>query len=881
MYRHGPLRSYLHLALYALAVLLGACSPRPSQRLRVEYAGCRQVLLPGPACVLDETNPVLRLWVGLPPKVRVEIEADGRTMTRPGTAVSNGQRFRLKIPPHSSSVSLRASTPGGEARWSLSLAPFRRDEGIELHKQGLTEFNAEKREEAKELLARAAAAHHAAGSLLAELKAESTVIWIEIQDGQLFKARQAIDRLRLPAKSPAEAVFYRRYYAGMLAQRVGDARSALDDLTAADELASRVGLVLESFQAEELLGRELQALGRSSESVDLFGRLQQTAGIDDCDRAELLINQGWSLLLAGEAGQHLGDPIPLFKEASGIEERQGPNCNAFKERILGNFLNLALAQLQAGRLSAVPDLLSKSKDLDSDATLADRLWRLDLEARLDLAEGHAENALSRYQRLDDLAARALAPDIRWRAVYGKALCERDLHRPDSALNALREADGLLENESLQVPIQEGRERFLAQREEATGLHLELLLASGRQAEALEVARRTRSRWLRQLARGDRLAHLTPAEQERWAAALDEYRQQRRPADDSTAADWALPEDQRRRAEERRAEQYAAAERSLDHAFSLLGQTGERDAALPQPQPGEVTLAYHPVPGGWVGFSQMDRTVTVHRFDLPPAVLQNPGELATRLLVPFHAEIEHARRVRVLPYGPLQSVDFHALPFDGDVLLAGRPVIYGLDLVAPRSAPSQASRRALVVADPLRDLPEAAREGKAVASALRAQQPAWSLDLLQGPSAAVESVKRSLAGSDLFHYAGHGIFAGAAGWGSDLTLAGGTRLTVGDLLALRRVPRWVVLAGCETGRSSAEAPIEGLGLAPAFVLAGSSAVVAATRPVDDRATQAVVVDLYQHWEGAAPDLALLLQRAQLSWRRRDPAADWASFRLLEP
>ncbi len=52
-----------------------------------------------------------------------------------------------------------------------------------------------------------------------------------------------------------------------------------------------------------------------------------------------------------------------------------------------------------------------------------------------------------------------------------------------------------------------------------------------------------------------------------------------------------------------------------------------------------------------------------------------------------------------------------------------------------------------------------------------------------------------------------------------------------------------------------------------------------RPVGDRSTARFFRELYD--SGASPvNLADALRSAQLAWRLRDPAADWASFRLLE-
>jgi CHAT domain-containing protein len=112
------------------------------------------------------------------------------------------------------------------------------------------------------------------------------------------------------------------------------------------------------------------------------------------------------------------------------------------------------------------------------------------------------------------------------------------------------------------------------------------------------------------------------------------------------------------------------------------------------------------------------------------------------------------------------------------------------------------------------------------------------------------------------------------------MADNSQLTLSDLLALRRVPAWVVLSACESGQSSGQAPGEGIGIAQAFLLAGAQGVIAATRTVDDRKARDLIAELYRGWQPGA-DLARQLQRAQLACMRRDPASVWASFRLLEP
>jgi CHAT domain-containing protein len=325
-------------------------------------------------------------------------------------------------------------------------------------------------------------------------------------------------------------------------------------------------------------------------------------------------------------------------------------------------------------------------------------------------------------------------------------------------------------------------------------------------------------------------------------------------------------------------------RLLDQAFQVLEDAGEteeeeeEEEALAPPRPGELILAYHPLPRGWVGFAADGRTVAAHRFELPPEA--RPEELARRLLLPFQAAIGKAERIRILASGPLRDVDFHALPFAGDVLLASHPVVYGLDLPAPSGLAPLARRQALLVTDPQGNLPGALAEARAVKAALDLHTRPWITEELRAEEASAAAVLGRLGAAGLLHYAGHGTFSGFGGWDSSLLLAEGTRLTLGDLLALKGVPAWVVLSGCDTGRASAETSVESLGLAHAFLLAGSRAVIASTRPADDRTVPAFFTELYRQWDGER-NPALALQQAQLAWRRQNRRADWAGFRLFEP
>lgn len=836
-----PLLQCVFLLLFGISM---ACtSPPPEAPLEVQYAGCKAVLLPGPVCVLHpNSSRKLLLWFEPPPEAEIEIRAGGEPLDAEIKPVREGQRFTVKIPPGAERVDVLVEAAGRRSAWFLDLGP----------------------EQA------------ASRNVIDEVDKAVDRARILIEDHRFREAREKMEGLQLPRKTPAESLYNLAYNRGLLAEGEGDYRSALTEIERAVEIAEQVLWdEIRLWMAKQKLALLLSDLGRFREADERFKSLSQIPHeVDSCERAKFLNNQGWSALRAREAGESFPDPSPLFKKA--LETYKA--CKTFtKDKEFNLLLNLALAHLQEGHVQPAKDVLARAHGLAADAPLYQKLWWGDLEARIALRDGRREEALRGFQDLEALALATSSPDGRLRAAFGQARAHEALRDLNAALENLRKAEALLDEQSLQIPVHEGRERFMATRQAIVNLHVEILLRQGSKAEALAVVRQARARMLRQLEHSDRLANLAPDQRVQWDRLLAEYREKRAVLDEQAKDLWKLlPLEQA--AVQAEAE---AVQAILDQAYQALGDPGRQpERTLPPSRPGELILAYHRLSRDWAGLAAEGEAVKMSRFDLPEEVLSHPEshpeELARRLLLPFRAQIERARRIRILASGPLQSVDFHGLPFQGDVLLAKRPVVYGLDLPVPTGQPS--GRHALLVADPSEDLPGSRQEAGKVRQVLKSR--GWSTEELKGRQASPRAVKARLAAAGLLHYAGHGIFSGLGGWGSSLPLAEGTQLTLGDLLAIQRVPAWVVLSGCDTGRTPDEAPVESPGLAHAFLLAGSRAVIASTRPAEDKALPAFFTELYRQWDGEQ-DFAVALQRAQLSWRQRNPSADWAGFRLFEP
>jgi TPR repeat protein len=848
------------------------------------------------------------------PNTTVEIRAGDRLLNAPGEEVQDGRRFALLIPPKTALLTVRLRRADGTRSrpWSLALAPgdipawyteirnlrgsaqregLQRlarsavppnEQGLRLWALALQAQQEGNDGDAAAFLRQGIAVDQRRRDVKGEWKKRGMLARIAITHSRFAEARHILSAPPPADGAPADAQYQKLFYQGALAGVLGDYRLALQQLRLAADQAERIGDSTLRWKTEELLAQGLQSVGRSQDAAELFGRLRSDPHPEgDCDLGELLINQAWTWQLAREGGEEASDPIPVLQEARdfAVQQCEGQRLDAG--------LNLALAYQQAERWPDAKRALEEIRPLTSEANLSQHLWWLDLKGRQAIAEGRPAQALELYSELSGKAGRALSLEGGFRAAVGRARARLATGDRAAAIDDLAAADRLIDEQTWLIPADAGRDTFLAQREAATRLYLDLLLKEGQRQRAFALARRARSRLLRQLVVRDRLAQLNPAEQRRWDEALSRYWGLRHEADRLASEEWQVPVDQRRRAAEDRSARLAAARNDLDTAIAAFGAPADRGPdSLTPPRPGEVILVYHPLPQGWAGFAAHAQGIEVARFSLPSGLLAHrrprvpPEVLSLALLAPFRSVLVRADRVRVLPYGLLQPVDFHALPLDGEPLLARHIVTYSLDLGTPPSAPLSSRPTALLVADSEGNLPAARQEAAIVGAAIRSWGRGWSLKRLDGPAAQAEAVSDALPGSDLFHFAGHGNFSGLAGWDSALRLADNSQLTLSDLLALRRVPAWVVLSACESGQSSGQAPGEGVGLAQAFLLAGAQGVIASTRTVDDRKARDLIAELYRGWQPGA-DLARQLQRAQLACMRRDPASVWASFRLLEP
>jgi len=915
----GPARGLLLRALpLALAGLLLSCSA-PAPAPEVEYSGCFAFYSsPEPVCAPWQGDTELRLWVKADPGDRVEIRVGDQPFRSPGEPAQGGFRYKVVPPERDSSLTVtvhpREGRRGG-ATWSLHLAkpdkPAWLDEIGKLSSRNPQEArrrledlrqSAPRKEQCwilrslaaltanpqeKEILLRRRMTldqedHHWSG----EVDAAATLAHLYTGQGRFNEAAQTLQALLFPPQAPADSKHHVIFELGVLAEKTGNYGAALKRLQEAEDLARRVGMRGLESDTDQVLALVYQDLGRPQEASTLYARLQADSGLkSSCDLGTFLTNVGWFQLMEHEVGNTAEDPLPVLQRA--LTEFEKNRCSPAQQ--LNAHLNLALAYQQQGQWPEARRELDRARALAGHSRLLELLWQDDLEAREALHEGRPDLALSLYGDLAERSERAASPAGLLQALLGRANAELARGQRQGAIDALAEADRQIEEQSRHIPVNQGRDTFFAYQEAATRLYLKLLLEEKQWQRAFDLARKSRSRLLRQLAVSDSLSQLDEEKQKAWLGALSSYRSMREAIDSDAAKHWQLAASEKGRALEAEAEKLKGAQEELDSALGVLDAfRSAGETALSPPERGEVVLAYHPLPGAqWAAFAATEHGIEVAYFELPGKLPVDPEGRARILLAPspaFRAAIASAGSIRVLPYGPLRTVDFHALPFaGGQPLLATHQVAYSLDL--PRraaSTPRGGRPVALVVSNPTRDLRAAETEGRMVATAVERWPGAWEVSSLEGGAAQARPVRDALARASFFHYAGHGSFGGFAGWSSELPLAERSRLTLSDVLALPHTPDSIVLSACDAGRTSEEAPGEGVGLANAFLLAGAREVVAARQSVPDASANELMTEMYRHWQ-PGEDLPHQLRRAQLACSRMSPSPcpSWASFRLLVP
>lgn len=854
--------------------------PRPPEPLAIDVSGCRAVRS-GPVCELESSRE-LRVVVQGAAIARFETEQGA--LGAVAAPVDRGTRHAIRVPDGARVV--RVSTPGRSAVfevdqqapptwWTLASASRRggsRDEAARIAREHLGGRDGAL---ARGLLARIALAEEDHGAAIEGLRASSAQLRAQgrISDAaddslalafalserahDYAAARAVLSELAPLLDDLPDARAALPYYASRVARGTGDVRGALALVAEAEARAERLGLVIELREAKAARAMANHDLGRYDASCRIYGELLD-APFDDypCAFTRRSVNLAIAATAAIESGiaaPACPDPVAALERALTTECRE-PSA------VANAWIVLAHAHVLARRFDAAAIALARSLSLSPDPLPELAMGAALVDAEIAMSNGEMDHAIRSFRDAEEASALAGHAADAIGAVLGGARARAARGDLEGALREWERADAWLDEATLHVPLGDGRASFASSLQRASAARLHVLLDLGRYPDALRVIAAAHGRTVRDLSAPAAVERLRGDARSRWDAAAGRYAARRAQLERETARAWTMAEtDRRTKLVELRSEhRHARAE--LERLLEELAPHARREPALdPTTLEGDaLLLAYEPLDQGFAAVAASPRAVVGARVD------------GDALLAPFDAAIAAARRIRVLAPPSLAHVDFHALSFRGRPLAAHGIVEYVIASALPRSG--ERRRGALVVGDPSGDLPGARAEAGWVRDALAARGN--DVTYLSQADATSARLLAALGAADVLHFSGHALHERDHAWGAALSLHRTDRLEIADVLAAPRVPPVVILAACNGAKQEGDA----LGIAHAFVLAGSRAVVAPSRAVSDALSLAFARRFHGVWDGRPESASEAVREAQLATM---PEGDWAAFRIFVP
>ena len=242
----------------------------------------------------------------------------------------------------------------------------------------------------------------------------------------------------------------------------------------------------------------------------------------------------------------------------------------------------------------------------------------------------------------------------------------------------------------------------------------------------------------------------------------------------------------------------------------------------------------------------------------PVILMPQGQLG---LLPLH--------------GAWRETDGAKRYFLDDYTITFAPSGYALRTSRRRAQEARRQQFSiLAVVNPTADLTFALLEGRAVTALF----PPARRKVLTEQEASSAAVVANCPGQSYLHFSCHGFYDWQDALRSGLVLAGGTALTLSEIISRLDLSttRLVTLSACETGLTDiGESPDEYLGLPAGFLLAGAPAVLSTLWAVDDRSSTLLIEHFYRKHLRGCWDPAGALRKAQ-QWLRDTTNAEKAAY-----
>ena len=656
---------------------------------------------------------------------------------------------------------------------------------------------------------------------------------------------------------------------------IGQVHLELGDAGSAEQRFQEAILLARSIGAEQAVTATLISLGdlhaetnRLDEAAALYGRARDRAeeGNEASMVLEAMLKQARSLRKLGQT------------EQARVVAREA----------------LSSAR-EAGAVRAVVQALLEQCEVSIDAHLL-------------------QPAIEDCTRAERELATAIDPELRWQIHYARGRAHHAAGQLEAAIGELEAAVGIIESVRDRLRADRFRAGYIEDKIEVYITLLRVLLATGRTETGFAVAERLRAqtRMLQlvgastfksvqdadkfEMEMRARISHLQGAliheqaqpQASRRQAAVDSFstalleaeREYQAFLDDRTnAAPSGLPAATRTPTE---------IQRLLKSSDLLLEFVVANDALITFALRGdEIVAVTEPVTREQLvaGITLVRELVQRPDRDLWRRPAERLAEVLLRPLV-GRGLLNDVDQLYVVPHGALHYLPFSILPMGGDELLVDRFTLTYLPSASglvSRIGHGERQQSLLAMTPERARLKWAAEEVRLVE-----QNFAGASLTLTGKRATESLFKASAERFDVLHLATHGYFNRLNPLLSGLELeADATEnglLEVHEILKLPLNASLVTLSACQTAMGSGHfrefpAGDEFVGLARAFLIAGSDAVLASLWPVDDQSTVRLMEDFYAHRsrEGGREGLALAL--AQRGLRNSDTYSHpffWAPF-----
>ncbi len=638
---------------------------------------------------------------------------------------------------------------------------------------------------------------------------------------------------------------------------------------------------------------------------------------DLMDEATIRLNIGLVHLLLGEHDAALEE----FSTAARLDSTLGSLRGlSYALRNMGSVLQQKGSLQEAeGKLQRALELSRRTGDRRNEAQC---LYFLGAVRR----GLHDRDQAARFlQEAADWARALFVPEVEWRALHELGLLDREARQLEQSRTHLLQALQVIEQMRARIRVAEYQAGFINDKQEVYADLIDLLVAMGRDEEALTVAERARARGFLDLL-SNRQLHLGERTGTDAYESLSNLQTQLRTVQEEVARLRGMEQEAVSAAQRRRLEELAAQLGALRGRYEAqLVKLKESDPRLadmvsidPWPvarlqallPPDAAVVAYFAakerlylwlltrsavkawaVPVGREALATQVGELRRAIAELMP-VAQQSTRLWQTLLGPLASSLQGITTLIFVPHGPL-----HYLPFSCLTSPEGQ---YLVERFAVATAPSNTvlgmcmeeggrflsvprrQLRVLALGNPslagqARPLPMAAKEAESASRSFP------NVHSFLGTAARETVVKQAGNLFDLYLFSCHGEYDAVNPLFSCLLLSADKqndgRLEAHEIFALRMDSYLVAMSACETALSALAGGDEIIGLTRSFIFAGATSLFASLWKVDDLAT-AIVVKRFLRHIAEGESRARALQKAQLLVMKEVYAhpAYWAAFQI---